>query len=146
MYDYEGDPWGIDVDLFQSRFFGNYYINNWLETITFTFSPTFEDPPLYYPIWVSLYNETDNSLYIRKIIDLHVVEPPRVIKTFERTFIYGNAESYDKLQYTKFKVKEVSPTGLVTIAFSAALKEPLEEDNLQPFSETPRDFINVRFI
>ena len=29
MYDYEGDSWGVKVDMFRSHFFGNYTINNW---------------------------------------------------------------------------------------------------------------------
>ena len=133
MYDYEGDPWGVKVDLFRSHFFGNYSINYWTQTITFFFAPTFEDPPLDYPIWVNLYNETDGMLFTRKIIELKVVEPPVIVKKFERTFVLNNVEQYKELRNTQFWVQDVTPVGLVTIAFSAALKEPLEEDGLPPF-------------
>ena len=93
-----------------------------------------------------MYNKTDNALYIRKVIDLHVIEPPYVVQTFERLVIYGDAEGYNKLSNTKFTIDNISPTGVVTIRFSAALKEPLKEDDLPPFSETPYDLFNVKFI
>lgn len=84
-------------------------------------------------------------LFTRKIIDLKVIEPPVVVKKFERTFVLNNVEEYETLRNTKFWVQDVTPVGLVTIAFSAALKEPLEEDGYIPFEETDPYYLSVEF-
>ena len=55
-------------------------------------------------------------------------------------------QDFNKLYNTKFTVESISPTGVVKVGFSAPLREPLEEDNLPPFSETPSEYIFVNFI
>ena len=110
--------------MMRAHLFGSWSYNYWSDEITMTFSPTLEDPAWMYPIDVTFFNVTNNRTLSEQRIELVVLGPAYVAKTFERLNNALDSPDIAKLELTQFKISEVSPFGLIKISFSNALNEP----------------------